>query len=173
MHIKVEAKKIDNMNSIMSGSYIKSDLMLDLEIQYQKKTDTKLGSIINKNLGIVEEQFILSYNQLSLCFGEDGLLKSIDAYSNFDRWINSSISLPKYKEYSYLSIKVLKKNDDRINIDIDPVFAFDIDKKILKIQTSKETDSNYYKICDKITVGLNQEKITSIYIEELVIDHNS
>jgi hypothetical protein len=127
-------------------------------------------SDIESTLGIRQPTWFAIADTLSLTFsGTDAELICIDAYSNIERWVQSSdLPLPGITGAGSVYLARSTHGSDRIDLGIVPKFRYSPGQHRLRIDLGP-MPSRYYQVSTCLFVGLDDEGLAALDLGELQI----
>lgn len=159
----------ENYRESPQGIYISEEFSLIYELDKNEKDikdsfwlETILNNEKNKNIVLFYDTLTIVFNELSKSF------VSFDAYTNKDQWIKREIiNKPTITAKGVLQFYQGFEDDDRYSFDCHPSFEYDINFSI-KINFFNDSQSEFYQIKDNLIVGIDDKKITSLIIDNVL-----
>lgn len=162
--------KIAEINEVIRTryrKYLKSSYTFEAILDLPKK-ENSLSQQIDVEHRITVEDILVNYDTFVITFdGSTKELIAFDVYKNINTFIQEDICLPENAKNSKCRIE---KDEIRITMKYTPIYSFDNEKSIIKVEFFNSAEEIFYKIADYITVGFTNNEISSIYFEKITIE---
>ena len=128
---------------------------------------------LDASLNIRAPRWLIMAGTLTLTFsGRDSVLRSLDAYTNWQQWEHvATMIAPGAATAGRLSLADSPSDDDRVNLGEAPHYTYAEDTRLLRITLSSRSESvpTYYVISDRLLVGIDQDRLSCLYLTDLEI----
>lgn len=158
-----------DINTKTSATYASREYSLEAIMIYPQIT-TNLSDEIDKTVGVRSKNLQVVYGDLTITFANNDLrLKSIDSYTNSDKWFKQTIKIPSTDKKICLLVADPLTSDDRFSISNEPIYIFDDKNGCLLIKLDNIATEKFYHLSETLIVGLSGSKLSSILLFDLLV----
>jgi hypothetical protein len=125
-----------------------------------------LAARLDQQFAITPHNVFVIADTLTLTFDERGRFVSLDAYTNDARWFKQSETK---RSGARGALVLLDRPEDRLSLDVVPVYRFDALALILSIGLGGPA-SEYFEVGDDLFVGLDDRRIAEIVLTNLLVE---
>lgn len=149
------------------ATYRRGEFALDYGVERNPVVQTAQAKI-DRSLGIREPTWLAIAGTLSITFsGSDAELVSFDAYSNLDKWVQSSdLTLPEAASAGTVRLAEPPPRSDRIDLGIVPTFRYSPSQQRLRIELGA-VPSHYYRVSTCLVVGTGDDGLATLEVSGL------
>jgi hypothetical protein len=95
--------------------------------------------------------------------GAPPVFTELDAYANDARWAERDLALPISISSGVLVLTDDRLDDDRMSIDLEPVFEVDRARKMIRIGFAQQSET-YFEIGTGLIAGISEGRLTSMLL---------
>jgi len=140
----------------------------DCNLEYFLESDKMKKNIDNLFKDkYANKEFLVIYDTLTLIFDIEKKLNTFDAYTNHKKWTEKKLLTPKIEYSGVLEISNFNIEDNRSSLTSIPIYEVDYKNNILRIVLIENTKSSYYRIGKDFIIGLNNRRITDIFLSNI------